>query len=213
MNSPRIVSQAEWLEARKALMVKEKELTRLRDQLAAERRALPWVKVEKQYVFDAPQGRVTLADLFDGRSQLFVKHFMMGPGQVGQCVVRAAFLETAARGTSRGAWRRGDHDARREGVRVKRRCIACGGRAQRGPYPCVAPGGLSWDLDAFLRMMHDAHKMLQPAKDEAGEGRAPIPARFVYAGQQYAPQPPADTGKSAEAPRGGAIEFNGQVYE
>jgi len=62
-------------------------------------------------------------------------------------------------------------------------------------------------------MMHDAHKMLQPAKDEAGEGRAPIPARFVYAGQQYAPQPPADTGKSAEAPRGGAIEFNGQVYE
>jgi len=131
MNSPRIVSQAEWLEARKALMVKEKELTRLRDQLAAERRALPWVKVEKQYVFDAPQGRVTLADLFDGRSQLFVKHFMMGPGQVGQCVVRAAFLETAARGTSRGAWRRGDHDARREGVRVKRRCIACGGRVQR----------------------------------------------------------------------------------
>jgi predicted dithiol-disulfide oxidoreductase (DUF899 family) len=84
--NPRIVSRELWLEARKALLAKEKELTRLRDRLAAERRALPWVRVEKQYVFDAPQGKVTLADLFDGRSQLFVKHFMMAPGQVGQCV-------------------------------------------------------------------------------------------------------------------------------
>jgi predicted dithiol-disulfide oxidoreductase (DUF899 family) len=85
-DNPRIVSREEWLEARKALMAKEKELTRLRDRLAGERRAQPWVRVEKQYVFDAPQGKVTLADLFDGRSQLFVKHFMMGPGQVEQCV-------------------------------------------------------------------------------------------------------------------------------
>ena len=67
-------------------MTREKELTRLRDRLAVERRALPWVKVEKPYVFDGPQGPVTLADLFDGRSQLFVKHFMMAPGQEGQCV-------------------------------------------------------------------------------------------------------------------------------
>ena len=86
MSSPKIVSQAEWLEARKALLMKEKELTRLRDELADERRALPWVRVEKQYVFDAPGGKVTLGDLFDGRSQLFVKHFMRGPGQVSQCV-------------------------------------------------------------------------------------------------------------------------------
>jgi len=78
----RIVSREEWLEARTALLAKEKELTHLRDRLAAERRELPWVRVEKQYVFDAPRGQVTLADLFDGRSQLFVKHFMMGPGQV-----------------------------------------------------------------------------------------------------------------------------------
>jgi predicted dithiol-disulfide oxidoreductase (DUF899 family) len=83
---PKIVSRDEWLQARKALLAKEKELTRLRDRLAAERRALPWVAVEKEYVFDAPHGKMTLADLFDGRSQLFVKHFMMGPGQVGQCV-------------------------------------------------------------------------------------------------------------------------------
>jgi len=86
MNTPKIVSREEWLEARKALLAKEKELTHFRDRLAAERRALPWVKVDKQYVFDGPQGTVTLAELFDGRSQLFVKHFMMGPGQISQCV-------------------------------------------------------------------------------------------------------------------------------
>src|SRR5215468_6270929 len=63
-----------------------KELTKLRDQLSAQQRALPWVKVEKSYVFDAPEGKVTLAQLFDGRSQLLVKHFMMGPGQIGQCI-------------------------------------------------------------------------------------------------------------------------------
>jgi predicted dithiol-disulfide oxidoreductase (DUF899 family) len=81
-----IVSQKELLVARKDLLSKEKQLTRLRDKLAAERRALPWVKIEKDYVFDAPEGQVTLADLFNGRSQLFIKHFMMGPGQVTQCV-------------------------------------------------------------------------------------------------------------------------------
>jgi predicted dithiol-disulfide oxidoreductase (DUF899 family) len=82
----RIVSREESAAARKELLRKEKELTRLRDQLAAERRALPWVKIEKDYLFDAPNGKVTLRDLFDGRSQLFIKHFMMAPGQVGQCV-------------------------------------------------------------------------------------------------------------------------------
>jgi predicted dithiol-disulfide oxidoreductase (DUF899 family) len=86
MQPNRIVSRDEWLESRKQLLSKEKELTRLRDQLSAERRALPWVKVEKEYVFDGPSGKVTLADLFDGRSQLFIKHFMLGPGQAGQCV-------------------------------------------------------------------------------------------------------------------------------
>lgn len=81
-----VVSRADWLVARRDLLKREKELTRLRDQLSAERRALPWVKVEKEYVFDAPEGETTLADLFAGRSQLFIKHFMMGPGQVTQCV-------------------------------------------------------------------------------------------------------------------------------
>lgn len=82
----KIASRSEWLEARKALLEKEKEQTRLRDRLAEERRALPWVKVEKAYVFDTPKGRRTLADLFEGRSQLLVKHFMLAPGQLEGCV-------------------------------------------------------------------------------------------------------------------------------
>ena len=82
----RIVSRDEWLTARKAHLAKEKELTRLRDQLSAERRELPWVKVEKPYVFEGPQGKLTLADLFDGRSQLIVKHFMFGPDWEEGCV-------------------------------------------------------------------------------------------------------------------------------
>jgi predicted dithiol-disulfide oxidoreductase (DUF899 family) len=81
-----IVSYEEWLVARKQLLAREKELTRLRDRLAAERRALPWVKVEKPYVFDGPDGRETLADLFGGHSQLIIKHFMLGPGWKEGCV-------------------------------------------------------------------------------------------------------------------------------
>jgi predicted dithiol-disulfide oxidoreductase (DUF899 family) len=74
-----VVSHRDWLKARQAFLKKEKKFTRLRDQLNAERRALPWEKVEKEYVFDGPDGEETLADLFDGRSQLLVWHFMFGP--------------------------------------------------------------------------------------------------------------------------------------
>jgi predicted dithiol-disulfide oxidoreductase (DUF899 family) len=81
-----VVSREEWLRARKAHLVREKEFTKLRDRLTAERRALPWVKVEKNYVFDTPQGKKTLADLFDGRSQLVVQHFMFAPLWDAGCV-------------------------------------------------------------------------------------------------------------------------------
>ena len=77
--SHEVVSREEWITARKKLLAKEKETTRLRDQLSAERRELPWVRVEKNYVFDTPAGKKTLADLFDGRSQLIVYHFMFHP--------------------------------------------------------------------------------------------------------------------------------------
>ena len=85
-HSPRVVSRDEWRQARIALLVEERALTKARDRVAAERRALPWVRIDKEYVFEGPAGELTLAELFDGRSQLFVKHFMMGPGQETQCV-------------------------------------------------------------------------------------------------------------------------------
>jgi predicted dithiol-disulfide oxidoreductase (DUF899 family) len=79
IENPRIVSRDEWLTARKQLLAKEKQLTHQHDAVAAERRELPWVKVDKNYVFDGPEGKQTLADLFEGRSQLIVYHFMFGP--------------------------------------------------------------------------------------------------------------------------------------
>ena len=85
MHPHKIVSQAEWLKARTAHLAKEKELTRARDEVARQRRELPWVEVEKAYVFDTLTGKKTLADLFDGRSQLIVYHFMLGPGWEQGC--------------------------------------------------------------------------------------------------------------------------------
>lgn len=81
----RIVSRDEWLDERKTLLTREKELTRLSDEIARERRALPWARIDKTYVFDAPEGRRTLAELFDGRSQLLVQHFMFAPGWEQGC--------------------------------------------------------------------------------------------------------------------------------
>ena len=80
-----VVSREEWVGARKALLLREKEATHLRDKINAERLALPWVKVDKTYVFDTPVGKRTLADLFNGRSQLIVYHFMLGPGWRAGC--------------------------------------------------------------------------------------------------------------------------------
>jgi predicted dithiol-disulfide oxidoreductase (DUF899 family) len=82
---PSVVSHVEWLAARREFLAKEKEFTRLRDELSRQRRALPWEKVEKRYEFDSNNGNVTLADLFAGRSQLIVYHFMFGPGWEQGC--------------------------------------------------------------------------------------------------------------------------------
>jgi predicted dithiol-disulfide oxidoreductase (DUF899 family) len=79
------VSRDRWIAERKALLAREKELTRLRDQIARERRALPWVRIEKRYVFDTPGGPRTLAELFEGRHQLLVQHFMFAPGWEAGC--------------------------------------------------------------------------------------------------------------------------------
>ena len=80
-----VVSREEWLVARKALLLREKEATHLRDKINAERLALPWVKVDKPYVFDTPSGERTLAELFAGRSQLLTYHFMLAPGWDAGC--------------------------------------------------------------------------------------------------------------------------------
>lgn len=79
IEEPRVVSEQEWVTARKELLAKEKSLTRQRDALVEERRRLPWVRVEKNYVFDTPAGKKSLADLFGGKSQLAIYHFMFGP--------------------------------------------------------------------------------------------------------------------------------------
>jgi predicted dithiol-disulfide oxidoreductase (DUF899 family) len=81
----KVVSETEWVEAHKAFLAKEKELTRQRDELSRQRRELPWVKVAQEYIFHGPHGRRTLADLFDGRSQLIVYHFMFGPEWAEGC--------------------------------------------------------------------------------------------------------------------------------
>jgi predicted dithiol-disulfide oxidoreductase (DUF899 family) len=86
MLQSRVVSREDWIAARKVLLIKEKELTRLRDDVSRRRRELPRVKVEKSYVFDTPAGKESLADLFEGRSQLIVKHFMFGAEWEEGCV-------------------------------------------------------------------------------------------------------------------------------
>lgn len=85
MKQLKIVSPKEWVAARIELLKKEKEFTRLRDEISLRRRELPWEKVEKRYAFDGPKGKETLADLFGGRSQLIVYHFMLGPGWAEGC--------------------------------------------------------------------------------------------------------------------------------
>jgi predicted dithiol-disulfide oxidoreductase (DUF899 family) len=85
MQPHKVVSRAEWLAARKAHLAQEKKFSKARDELARQRRELPWVKVEKQFVFDAPGGKESLSDLFAGRNQLIVYHFMFGPGWEQGC--------------------------------------------------------------------------------------------------------------------------------
>jgi predicted dithiol-disulfide oxidoreductase (DUF899 family) len=85
MSLPQVVSRDEWLAARKELLEREKDLTRARDALNAERRRLPMVEIDKDYVFDGPEGRASLLDLFDGRRQLIVRHFMFDPSWEDGC--------------------------------------------------------------------------------------------------------------------------------
>src|SRR5689334_2248194 len=93
MNLPPVVSPGEWEEAHDAFLAKEKQATRERDTLAAERRRLPMVRVEKDYVLDGPGGKTRLVDLFEGRSQLILYHFMFGPNQDAGCDGCSMFID------------------------------------------------------------------------------------------------------------------------
>jgi predicted dithiol-disulfide oxidoreductase (DUF899 family) len=94
MENHKVVSHDEWIEARKQFLTQEKELTRLRDRLSQARRDLPWERVDKSYVFDGPGGKETLADLFAGRSQLVVYHFMFGPDWEAGCPSCSLFADS-----------------------------------------------------------------------------------------------------------------------
>lgn len=96
MNSHRVGTQEEWQRERDALLAEEKELTRRGDELTRKRRELPWVSVEKNYTFATERGTETLADLFDGRSQLVVYHFMFGPPYAAGCPVCSSIADTLA---------------------------------------------------------------------------------------------------------------------
>ena len=96
MSKPRIATQEEWQAARDVLLNEEKELTRRSDELARRRRELPWVKVEKDYRFETEDGTKSLAELFDGRSQLLVYHFMFGPPYAAGCPVCSSIADTLA---------------------------------------------------------------------------------------------------------------------
>jgi predicted dithiol-disulfide oxidoreductase (DUF899 family) len=93
MNLPPVVSPAEWQAAREALLTEEKEATRARDALAAERRRLPMARIDKDYAFDGPDGRARLLDLFEGRRQLLLYHFMFGPNQDAGCDGCSMFVD------------------------------------------------------------------------------------------------------------------------
>jgi predicted dithiol-disulfide oxidoreductase (DUF899 family) len=93
MNLPPVVSETEWQAAREALLAKEKEATQARDALAAERRRLPLVRIEKEYAFEGSEGEVTLSELFEGRRQLLLYHFMFGPNQDVGCDGCSMFVD------------------------------------------------------------------------------------------------------------------------
>ncbi len=154
----KVVSPEEWLAARKELLKKEKEFTRMRDELSAQRREMPWVKVDKAYTFEGPKGKVSLADLFAGRGQLVIYHFMFGPGWEQGCpscsfisdsfdgiTVHLANRDTTLAVVSRATWPEIDAFKRRMGWK----------------FPWVSSNGTDFN--------YDFHVSFTPEEKETGE--------------------------------------------
>jgi predicted dithiol-disulfide oxidoreductase (DUF899 family) len=156
--NPKIVSPSEWLDARTKLLAKEKELTRLSDQLAKERSELPWVRVEKDYVFEGPTGKQTFSDLFAGKSQLVIYHFMMGPGWKEGCP-SCSLLSDHTNGTL-------EHLAARDVAFTA---------VSRAPYAEIAPfkARMGWQFDWVSSnassFNHDFHVYF--TKEEVSKGQ------------------------------------------
>jgi predicted dithiol-disulfide oxidoreductase (DUF899 family) len=169
----KIASREEWLKARTSLLAAEKEFTHQRDALSAKRRAMPWVKIDKDYVFDAPTGPVKLSDLFAGRSQLVVYHFMFAPeAEIGckSCSFWADHFDGAiphlnARDTSFVAISRGPIE------KLQRQAKRLGWK-----FPWVSSGGntfnydfaVSFEPDANGEALYNYEKQKVPFKDLQG---------------------------------------------
>ena len=153
-----VVSHEAWLEARKQFLAREKEFNRLRDQLSADRRALPWERIDKQYVFEGPNGRETLADLFAGCSQLVIYHFMLGPGWKEGCK-SCSFWADNLNGVD-------IHLAHRD---VTALLVSSAPLAEINAYRQRMGWGLKWVSSAGSDFNKDYHVTFAPEELEKGE--------------------------------------------
>ena len=150
MALPEVVTHDEWLVARKRLLEQEKELTRARDALNAERRRLPMVRIDKDYVFEGPDGPASLLDLFDGRRQLIVGHFMFDPSWDDGCPSCTAGADEISRRPAR-APARARHHARRRLPRAAREDRAL--QARRGwTFPWYSSYGSDFNYDFHVTL-------------------------------------------------------------
>ena len=174
----KIATHEQWTSARKELLAKEKEFTRLRDELSRKRRELPWEKVEKRdRVFEGPQGNESLADLFSGRSQLAIYHFMLGPGwKEGIPVARISRTASMAR---RSIWPRGTRLSRLSRVRPRRRSNQ---KRMGWKFKWVSSFGSDFNFDYHISRSAEGRErpgLLQLRDDGISGGRTPGSQRLL----------------------------------